>query len=645
MRPPRNPFRLQSSESIESDVDFLRLFGPPVLELLPETAVSGRPLLIQSAPGGGKTTLLRVFTPSVLMTLQRLRKSDPFREIFSKLCQLGIVDENGIRTLGIMLSCRRTFPTLADLDLPAPRHYRLLRALLDSRIVLGALRGLLQAHSLRYPDGLSKVQVVDESLDEQIPGLSLPTSGVGLRDWAERVERKVCTAIDSLNPADSAVQISGHDELHSLRLLDGNGIGVENKYSPSKWLVLLDDMHRLTSGQRTMLLETLLEQRSATSVWIAERLEALSSNDILASGVLENRDYQEVISLESRWQKRKHFEMFVTAIADRRTRMAADTTEGTVVIDSFNSSLQGELSTPQEEDSVYSALQVVTNRVAKLAGKRSRYSGWIESRQQRGGTPYDRLVAMRSLEILIERDIRKSQYTLDFELSTELLEKRDESGVRTAAELFLANEFDFPYYFGSSCLAKLGFFNVEQYLRLAGDLFEESLAGALLRKEPTLSARRQEQILVATYEKRVSDLPLRAHHGRDVLNFLDATGQFCREITNQPNAPYAPGVTGIAISMDDRDELVNPRYTQIEPSYRRFKEMLATALAQNIFRAHLDRKVKHGRYMVLYLNRFACVYYRLPLQYGGFREKPLSEFISWLENGYVSSNQLRFPWR
>ena len=44
--------------------------------------------------------------------------------------------------------------------------------------------------------------------------------------------------------------------------------------------------------------ETLIEQRSRTTVWIAERLEALSEDELLAPGALSGRDYGEVINLE-----------------------------------------------------------------------------------------------------------------------------------------------------------------------------------------------------------------------------------------------------------------------------------------------------------------------------------------------------------
>lgn len=636
MRDLRNPFRLQTAESIEADAEFLRMFGPAVLDLLPKDATSGRPLFIRSAPGGGKTTLLRAFTPSVLVTLLALRGSDPFREVFGKLRNLGIVDDDGLRVLGVMLSCRRTFPALADLELPAPRANRLLLALLDARIVLAALRGLLHVHGRHYPDDLDAVLVDNVMKDASIPGLELPCRGVAIRDWAEAVESDVCTAIDSLAPADHVAATPGHDGLHSLTLLDANAIRIEHQPRPQRWLVLLDDVHRLTSSQRRVLRDTLLEQRSTTSIWVAERLEALSTDELLADGALEGRDYVEVITLEEAWSARKRFENAAAAIAERRARIAADVASGTWTIGSFEASLQAGPDAQEDAARVASALHTVTERVGYLAAAQSRYSEWVDTRERTEGTTRERLIAMRTLEILIERDRRKSQLSMDFELSTEDLEKRDGAGVRAAAELFIAKEFGFPYYFGPSYVAQMGSFNVEQFLRLAGDLFEESLGAALLRRDSTIPPRRQEKILLTAYESRISDLPRRAPNGRDVLAFLDATGRFCRDATYQPNAPYDPGVTGIAMSMAEREYLLNPEYLVQNPSHRRFADMLATALAQNIFRARLDYKVKGGRYMVLYLNRLACVKYRLPLQFGGFRERPLRDFVSWLEKGYAS---------
>jgi hypothetical protein len=242
------------------------------------------------------------------------------------------------------------------------------------------------------------------------------------------------------------------------------------------------------------------------------------------------------------------------------------------------------------------------------------------------------------LEILIERDIRKKQLTLGFDRPVSELEQRENSSVRNAAELFLAAESGFPYYFGSDCVANLGFQNVEQYLRLAGDLFEESLSAALIDRSPVIPAARQEHLLTRACETRIKELPRRA--GRDVLRFVESVGQYCKFETYRPNAPYAPGVTGIALSMTDRERLLNNEVLAASQSYKRFAEMLAAALSQNVFRAILDHKVKGGRYMVLYLNRIICVRYRLPLHYGGFKEKPLEELVGWLARGFTKKEEL-----
>jgi len=36
----------------------------------------------------------------------------------------------------------------------------------------------------------------------------------------------------------------------------------------------------------------------------------------------------------------------------------------------------------------------------------------------------------------------------------------------------------------------------------------------------------------------------------------------------------------------------------------------------------------------LYLNRLLCVYFGLPLQYGGWRPKKIDELSKWIEPGY-----------
>ena len=533
-----------------------------------------------------------------------------------------------------MMPCARTFPALADVGLTPARAKRLFIALVDARIILGALRATLIARRLRFPDDLSLL-TLNGPPEDQIPGLSFPCDGRAVQRWAETVEQGVCDLIDTLMSPDGSGP-SGHDALLSLRLLDANSIYLDGKVVETRWLVTFDDMQKLATAQRTALFEVVVEQRSRSTVWMAGRFEALTTDELLGSGALSGRD-GEVIALEHEWKEKRRFEPAVRLIAERRARMAADSA-GANAPDSFAPTIEADLDAPAWQEKTRTALDVVRNRVEALAKSKPQYAEWVKSRTDIEGTLREQLISWRSLEILIERHARKRQLTLDFEaLSRDKLDDKDGSDVRAAAELFLSKEFRFPYYFGLSRLASLASFNVEQFIRLAGDLFEESLAAAVMKRTPHLSPERQERILEAAYDTRVKDLPRRAKNGRDVLRFLDAVGQFCHQVTHQPNAPYSPGVNGIAISMLERKILVDPKQLEQNPLIASFAVMLGTALAHNLLHAELDYKVKGNTYMVLYLNRLLCPKYQLPMGFGSFREKPLRELIAWAEKGYRSS--------
>lgn len=395
-----------------------------------------------------------------------------------------------------------------------------------------------------------------------------------------------------------------------------------------------DDVQKLATTQRAALLETVVEQRARSTVWMAERFEALSTDELLSGGALSGRDCL-VIALEKAWHEKRRFEPAVRIIAERRARMAAEASGANFVLDAFAPTIEADLDTPAWQDRTTAALDTVRERVKTLAASKPQYADWVRSRAEVDGTLREQLIGWRALEILIHRREGKRQLTLDLgALPREEIKEKDGSDVRAAAELFLSEEFGFPYYFGLSRLASLGSFNVEQFLRLAGDLFEESLAAAVMRRDPHLPPERQHKILRDGYDRRVKDLPRRAKNGRGVLQFLDAVGKFCRQETHRPNAPYSPGVSGIAISMQERETLLDRQHLAENPRIAAFAAILGTALAHNLLLPDIDRPRPSGRFMVLYLNRLLCPKYALPLQYGGFREKRLRDLVEWSERGY-----------
>src|SRR5437870_11599146 len=88
-----NPFLERMSERTTSDQEFVRLFSPKILERLEEDAFEGAVHIFRSAPGGGKTTLLRAFTPAALKAFWNARRSSEMNEAFQRLVARGVLDE------------------------------------------------------------------------------------------------------------------------------------------------------------------------------------------------------------------------------------------------------------------------------------------------------------------------------------------------------------------------------------------------------------------------------------------------------------------------------------------------------------------------------------------------------------------------
>ncbi|HEU0142735.1 MAG TPA: hypothetical protein VFQ79_23635 [Bryobacteraceae bacterium] len=136
-----NPFLDRMSERTTSDQEFVRLFSPKILERLAEDAFEGALHIFRSPPGGGKTTLLRAFTPTALRAFWNARRVQEMSESYQRLSARQILDEHsGPQMLGVLLSCASGY---ADLPPGATvAQEGLFRALLDCRVVLRSLRSL-----------------------------------------------------------------------------------------------------------------------------------------------------------------------------------------------------------------------------------------------------------------------------------------------------------------------------------------------------------------------------------------------------------------------------------------------------------------------------------------------------------------------
>jgi hypothetical protein len=396
---------------------------------------------------------------------------------------------------------------------------------------------------------------------------------------------------------------------------------------------MMDDIHKLTSHQRTLLVQTVIDARSHVGVWIAERFEALSTREMLSSGAHQGRDYEHAIEIESYWrQKPERFEKLAMKVADRRVQAAPETE-----IDSFRSCMQDALDSPEWNQQFATIIGVVSTRIQKRVQQLPRFQEWIAVREKEGGTIRERAIGWRALEILIERELNRKQKTLfeDSPLDEDELNERDDSSVNNAAELFLAREFDLPYYYGPERISRLASLNIQQFLGLAGEVFEESVAAELLRKTTLLPPQRQHALMKKAAKSVWEEIPTRVRHGRELRRFLESVGKFANWYTYTPTARNDFGVSGTAIRMSERALLVDDEYRKNREDVCRFADILASALAHNLLVAQLDYNCKKEKWMVLNLNRLLCVHFDLPLNYGLYKERPLSTLCQWMSKPFI----------
>jgi hypothetical protein len=631
MRGLRNPFRLRRSESINNDDAFLMLFEPGILEVMPQDTLWDSVHIIRSAAGGGKTSLVRMFTPASLNTLYRRGKTDTkTRDLYQQMREFDAIDDGGPTVLGVLLTCGPGYSMLQDLEIDQARKNRLFFGLLNARIVLAVLRGALDLKGLSFPDGLDRLTIPSSKGMPLIGSISFPCTGRQFFSWAEQREATLCGSLDSLGPL-KAESLPGDDALYSLSLMEPTNLVIDGTPIVRRVLLMMDDIHKLTSHQRSLLVGTVIDARSGVGIWIAERFEALSPQEMLSSGAERGRDYGAAIEIERFWRaKPEKFEKLVTKLADRRIDEADDTK-----IRSFAACLQETLAGPKWDVLFGDIAKTVTDRVKNRFGSKERFRDWISARQSASGTPRELATNWRALEILIERELRRDQKGLfdDRPLAEEDLAKQDDSSLNNAAELFLAHEHDLPYYFGIERVSRLASLNIQQFLGLGGEVFEESTAAELLRQPTPLAPERQHAIMKDMAKQLWDEIPRKVRYGRALRQFLESVGNFCKDYTYQPNAPNDWAVTGTAIKMSERAQLFEATASPstANEDLARLGKMLTSALAHNLLVAQLDYSCKGDKWMVLNLNRLLCVHFDLPLSYGLYKERPLRTLIRWLD--------------
>lgn len=620
----RNAFAIRTSETSSPDDLFARYFAPEVLSLLPEDLFATSALVLRSSPGGGKTSLLRIFTPGPLIQVIRNHARAPFDEIYKNLMGLGVVDSAGPRAFGVLVPCASGYAEIGPpLDDNTARS--LFRALVNVRVILRTLRALCTLNDLDYPQDLAQVSCeFANALFDEGP---IPRNGnlVELRTWAEDVESRCFSAMDGVGPVRNDLPL--HYAFDSVVWLSQVTFTVRGAPVAARPIVMFDDVHRLRPWQRAMLYEQLLDHRTGTPVWLAERTLVLDPAELL-SGAIPRRDYAEV-RLEHVWQasKPKQYVRFVTSIADRRVQQMRNDLE------SFGDHLAEALTDHASQARISGGLEQLKSKVREAARGTTLFDEWLRKADLTDGEPLEVAVAWTTVGIHIARERANLQPSLELEpLPEEALDARSASGLAQAAERFICTELNLPYFYGLERVVRLSSYNVEEFLQICAVLYEHIHADRITRRgggPVSVTPKAQHDALTKLADKRFQELPRLFPTGPQAQRLIAAIGEMCREKTYEPNAPYAPGVTGIGVNYQDRITLIQAARDGPGSAYYELASILSACVAQNLFEVRENLRQDNKEWVVLYLNRMFCAKYDLVYHAGGWQRVSLKRLQEW----------------
>lgn len=636
MRIDINPFFSRPSETIGADDKFIQLFSPDVLDIFNEK----RPIwdivnIIRSSPGGGKTTLLRLFTPNILLNISSKHKEEQnLLDIYKKLKALGIYDDKDRPLLiGTHIPFTNEYSTLEYLNIENGVKTHLFFSLLNTRIILSVLYSLCKIKDIVFPDDLHKLTINQNPAMTGYNPLRNITNGKDIYYWCCNNEEKICNDIDNIELS-SQLEIDKSIELYALHLLDPRNILLNGHQLNEKILVMLDDVHNLSSNQRGILMKNIIDRRPSVNVWIAERLQALSMEEIISEGNQVNRDFA-LVNLEQFWSTGTKFQKFASSVAEKRL---------STIVEGESANLATYLAETIDKEYWEEAkkhIQTIRERIIKKFSNK-KYTKWIETRERYEGNEIDTLVEWKRLEILIYRDFNKTQQSLFEEfLPEEVLDQQDDSSIENGARLFLHEEFKMPYYYGFQKISRLSSSNIEQFLQISGKLFEAITTNQLKKISQnnnisvSISPKKQDQIVKKLTAAKWKELDIRVPSASQIKIFVDNIGDFCRQETFKPNAWNSPGINAIAITMQERDILKDKAINDSKHPMHELAKCIAVCIAYNLldFRLNYPQGTPGNFLMILFLNRIYCAQYSLPLNNGKFKARKLNDLRKFLYKG------------
>ena len=635
----RNPFFIRRAEQADSADQFLHLFSLAALDILPTDGQWNHFLPIESAPGGGKSTLLRLFTPTVLKSIAgpyNRPEFREFRELVAKLTNLGAVEGNEVQLLGILVNCKEDYSQLVDVPYDHPTREALFWALLHSRLALLAIRAALQLTDHRFPSDVDAIRFEPRADGVFTRPDARTITGRELFDTAGDTEQRVVDLINSFSPRASSL-MDGPPVENFFRLLNTHQIFVDGEAIARHTLIMFDDAHFLDVSQRNLLVTELRRNdQNAFASWMALRYRTLEAPQLISEAVRTDRE--ELTSARFETLGPARIESWLLDVGDRRGKQAQ------LSVPSFAACLEDSLDAEFTNSQLVAAARSERDDAYKLARPHGKlYDAWLSQTASNVSQlpPIKQAIQWAQLQIMMERRIRKIQGEFTFESLSPVGVESPGTDTMEAATMFVADRNDLPFFYGATRVADLASTNVEQFLSLSGELFDMLLnTGKLGRRHlRPLSPTEQHRLIVARSRAYIDEIRSTVPYGRDVHNLVMALGELCREESWRPNVPVTPGVTGFSIRLSERYALIEAAQSS-DGAEKRLLNALASAVAHNVLSIRITERRRDEDRAVFYLNRLACPAFDLPVGFGGYKQQKLSNLYEWVSSG-LSSRQHR----
>ncbi len=610
----KNPFAFRASERIESDEMFLELFSSEPLSYLEDhnanNTLWGTLTYILSSPGAGKTTLLRLFSPSVLQhIIEKFDKND----VFKKLKKLGVKDSEHIKRCGVYLQMGRDYEFLEDDELFDPvEQKRIFLSLLNARIILATLKTCMTLVRIKYVD-LEQIIYTPEEPIPEFGDFKVSYSGKELLNWAAEQERKICEFLDTFTIPDGGIK--GSNSLFSLSAMKANWFSYNGASICDEFIFQIDDGHKLSNKQQKIIQSEVAEMRRNATVWIAERLETLSTEDILFDNNIKGRDFQ-VIRLEN--LAKKLFNSMVRGIAALRSDFSSAGI-------SLFTSLAGEIAVNYK--ALYNeACRKYLSRLEQLPNYGTyRDSATALSQED----PYEQAIHSRAMLMHASRQTDTGNMRL-FGYEPKELDGLLEPLYPLAVELLPGEITKLPQYYGQQTLIDLSSNNIEQFLNLASKMYDLLMAKKIMDTSNfELTAEEQDEIVREFCMSKLDEIK-RLKRGNKIYNFLMQLVEFCKAETFTNSYSYRT-VSGFAVKEENSGKFGKDGFWFQDSAYQELSLILKDCLAYNILEKEiLTQGKKEQNWSVFYINNWLCAYARLPLKRGGWRKLSLQKLNKWI---------------